>query len=103
LSGRHFAGYDDEQQPLLRKAHPDTRERFDRVVRLVDGLETPFALELLATVHWVMQEQRSADPRIVEESTHAWGRRKQSFTSGQIRLAAERLSAQGWAGAASVR
>jgi hypothetical protein len=33
--------------------HPDTKGRFDRVAELVHGFETPFGLELLATVHWV--------------------------------------------------
>ena len=33
--------------------HPETRNRFDRVVGLVAGFESPFGLELLASVHWV--------------------------------------------------
>ena len=33
------------------EANALTRERFDRVGRLVEGFETPFGLELLATVH----------------------------------------------------
>jgi hypothetical protein len=31
----------------------DTRARFARVARLIEGFETPFGMELLATVHWV--------------------------------------------------
>ncbi|MFZ3033199.1 MAG: macro domain-containing protein, partial [Parvibaculum sp.] len=31
----------------------DTKARFEKVGRLVQGFETPFGLELLATVHWV--------------------------------------------------
>src|SRR6202042_3301980 len=34
-------------------ADSKTRIRFDRVGDLVEGFETPFGLELLATVHWV--------------------------------------------------
>ena len=32
---------------------PETRDRFERVAKLVEGFESPFGLELLATVHWV--------------------------------------------------
>ena len=34
---------------------PNTRERFDRVEDLVDGFESSFGLELLSTVHWVIE------------------------------------------------
>src|SRR5690606_7020072 len=29
-------------------AHPETRQRFDRISKLVEGFETPYGLELLA-------------------------------------------------------
>jgi hypothetical protein len=37
--------------------HPETRERFNSVVALVDGFESSFGLELLSTVHWVMKHE----------------------------------------------
>lgn len=40
----------DEAEAFLA-AHPATSDRFDRVARLVEGFETPFGLELLATAH----------------------------------------------------
>jgi hypothetical protein len=42
------------------EAHVRTRMRFDRVADLVQGLETPFGLELLATVHWVATREGAA-------------------------------------------
>jgi O-acetyl-ADP-ribose deacetylase (regulator of RNase III) len=39
-------------------AHPATRERFERVSALVEGFETPFGTELLATVHWLLAHER---------------------------------------------
>lgn len=78
------------------EAHPVTHERFDRVARLVEGFETPFGLELLATVHWVAtQEQARAEEQILR-ATYAWGPRKRQFTPVQIGLAAERLRSEGW-------
>lgn len=87
-------GATDDAAAFLQ-AHPVTRERFDRVATLVDGFETAFGLELLATVHWVMHEQAPASS--IEQGTYAWGPRKQQFTPAQIQLAADRLTSQGWA------
>lgn len=77
-------------------AHPITLERFERVGRLVEGFETPFGLELLATAHWVMAEEGADEARDIERATHEWAPRKRKFTSAQIELAAHRLRAEGW-------
>jgi hypothetical protein len=66
------------------------------VARLVEGFETPFGLELLATVHWAATEEGSHDHNSIEQATYAWGERKKRFTPGQISLAADRLRTEGW-------
>jgi O-acetyl-ADP-ribose deacetylase (regulator of RNase III) len=78
------------------ESHPATHEHFDRVVRLVEGFETPFGLELLATVHWVATQEKAQDDEEILRATYAWAPRKRQFTPAQIRLAAERLRAEGW-------
>ena len=78
------------------EAHPSTHERFDRVVRLVEGFETPFGLELLATVHWVATQEHAEDHESILRATYAWGPRKRQFTPSQIELAEERLRSEGW-------
>ena len=40
-------------------AHPETRRRFDRVGQLVNGFETPFGMELLATVYWAVNHEQA--------------------------------------------
>jgi len=65
--------------------------RFDRVVRLVEGFETPFGPELLATVHWVAAQEHASSKVEVERATHGWAPRKRQFPSSQIALAVERL------------
>jgi O-acetyl-ADP-ribose deacetylase (regulator of RNase III) len=77
-------------------AHPATRERFDRVARLVEGFETPFGLELLATVHWVAMEEQTKDHESIVRAVYAWSSRKRQFTPAQIELAEERLDSEGW-------
>lgn len=78
-------------------AHSETRQRFDRVTSLVEGFESPFGLELLATVHWVMNyESVDSVPDIVDR-VHAWNERKLQFSNRQIGLAVNVLTEQGWA------
>jgi hypothetical protein len=75
--------------------NPDTANHINRVAELVDGFETPFGLELLATVHWVAAHGANTMPEIITH-TYSWGKQKQMFSERQIRLAAERLAEKGW-------
>jgi O-acetyl-ADP-ribose deacetylase (regulator of RNase III) len=81
--------------------HPETRARFDRVADLVEGFESPFGLELLSTVHWVMKERTATSLEEVVERTYAWNERKRQFTRRQIALAVDVLARQGWVDALS--
>lgn len=86
-----------EDAEAFLSQHADTHERFDRVARLVEGFETPFGLELLSTVHWVIANGQLTEDEDIERATYAWGDRKRQFSPAQIRLAAHRLREQGWA------
>lgn len=77
-----------------------TRERFDRVAGLVEGFETPFGLELLATVHWVATHESADTPEKAVEKVYAWNDRKQRFSPRQIGIAFETLRSKGWLAAA---
>lgn len=85
----------EEAKRYLRD-HPDTRARFDRVADLVAGFETPFGLELLSTVHWVVQQLGARNPESVVAATHAWNERKRRFSPEQIHLALDVLQSKGW-------
>ena len=87
-------GASNEARRFL-KDHPATLERFERVSKLVEGFETSFGMELLATVHWVMEHEGSRGAAVVD-AIHAWNRRKHLFTDEQILLAASRLRDEGW-------
>jgi O-acetyl-ADP-ribose deacetylase (regulator of RNase III) len=73
-----------------------TRAKFDRVSELVDGFESPFGLELLATVHWIAKHDRiqTADDAVAR--TYAWNSRKRQFTPRQIGIALDVLARKGW-------
>jgi O-acetyl-ADP-ribose deacetylase (regulator of RNase III) len=76
--------------------HPETKARFDRVADLVEGFETPFGLELLATVYWVAKNEDADSPEAAIGAVHAWSDRKKRFSPRQIELAWDVLGAKGW-------
>lgn len=85
----------EDAMTYLRQ-HPDTLTRFDKVTDLVEGFESPFGLELLSTVHWIMKNESVRSVDEVASHTYAWNNRKQQFAHRQIALAVEVLSGKGW-------
>ena len=65
-------------------------------VTLAQRVETPFGMELLATVHWVAvhDEARTVDEAI--DAVYQWSDRKRVFEPRQIQLAWDVLGAGGW-------
>lgn len=88
-------GAEKESDEFLKR-HPETYERMKRIEELVDGYETPFGLELLATVHWIVQNESVKSIPDVITYTYAWNDRKKQFTPRQIELAFCRLAHNGW-------
>jgi O-acetyl-ADP-ribose deacetylase (regulator of RNase III) len=74
----------------------ETRARSDRVAELVQGFETPFGLELLTTVHWVVTREGATSLQAAVERTYAWSNRKRRFSQRQIELAWTILGREGW-------
>lgn len=76
--------------------HPESRARFDKVVDLVEGFETPIGLELLATTHWLMTKAGASSIEEVVSKMYEWGDRKKQFSPRQIALARQTLIQKGW-------
>lgn len=85
-----------EQAEVFLKNHPMTHARFDRVGDLIAGFETPFGMELLATVHWVATHEGATSSDMAVANTYAWGDRKRMFAEEHIRIAWSVLKQQGW-------
>ena len=75
---------------------PETQARFTRVAELIHGFETPFGMELLATVHWACTREGASSDEEAIAQTHGWNERKKAFDPKQIKLAREVLAAQSW-------
>jgi len=74
---------------------PDTMEHINRVSELIDGFETPFGMELLATVYWVATHEVKTLSEIIIQ-TYEWGAQKQMFSQRQIGLATQHLVEKSW-------
>jgi len=85
----------DEAKGFLDR-NQSSRARFERVTRLVEGFESPYGLELLATVHWVMSREGASQHDDVAHRVYEWSARKRQFTPRQLAIAVERLKSQGW-------
>lgn len=72
------------------------RKRFDRVADLVEGFESAFGLELLSTVHWVLECDTPASRDDLVARTYGWNERKRRFSPRQIELAADMLVKKEW-------
>jgi hypothetical protein len=112
LEGHYLSGFgegaDDPHTPieLLADAveaarseldcNPATLDRFERVSSLIEGFESPYGMELLATVHWVAEKQAAQKLEQTIRAVHGWSERKKMFTPYQITAEWTQLSRLGW-------
>ena len=85
-----------EEATKALSANSETRTRFDRVDDLVQGFESAFGLELLATVHWVVTRQGATTDDEVVKRTYAWNECKQRFSPEQIIRTRDVLAEKDW-------
>jgi hypothetical protein len=85
-----------EQAERFLADHRETYARFHRVEAVIEGFETPFGMELLSNVHWVVSREAAATADEATSKVHAWSDRKLMFTSGQIHSAWTALDERGW-------
>lgn len=114
IEGHFITGYGDaEDDPQKRiepkpaateqardflQAHPDTEARCNRVGDLIEGFETPFAMELLATVHWVATREGARAKDEAVSRVYGWNTRKRMFKEQHVHLAFDVLQRKGWMG-----
>ena len=73
-----------------------TRQRFKRVAALVEGFESSFGLELLSTVHWILEHGSPKSQDELVASIYGWNTHKKCFSPRQIALAADVMAEKGW-------
>lgn len=113
LEGHYLRGYGDSQKPdaelqllpdavnaanAVLQGATTSLERLQRVSALIEGFETPYGMELLASVHWLATHEKptvvNADQAIA--GIHQWtGRKQKTFHPAHIQVAWQRLTDQG--------
>ena len=77
----------------------ESEQRFECLARLIRGFETPYGMELLATVYWVVKENpdTAEDADKVIEKVSNWNERKKRLMKpNHIKKAWERLKSESW-------
>jgi len=112
IEGHFISGYgdaeDDPMKPLelipealaaadakLRE-QSQTAERFKRVAGAIEGFESTYGMELIATVHWVARYEGAESPERALALVHSWNDRKRMFPAEHISLAYQALRERGW-------
>jgi len=85
----------DADANMYLEQRSTTNQRISKVSELVDGFETPFGMELLATVHWVAKNEATTLQGIID-CVYSWGEQKRKFSPRQIEVALEQLTNHGW-------
>ncbi len=115
IEGHFVRGYGDRSRDVSLELYPDavkeaenflaneadTQHRLARVTSLIEGYETPYGLELLSTVHWVVMHdsvpQGREKPDNVVSAVHAWNEhQRRTFALHRIVIAWQRLKEEGW-------
>jgi hypothetical protein len=113
MEGRFICGYGDgssrasiyvlpEGREMARDflaAEPQAQERLEQVRRLTYGFESPYGLELLATVHWAATKEPNParNPEEAIALVHEWSdRNRRILKPHHIRKAWQRLEEQNW-------
>lgn len=81
------------------KELPDARQSLDRVTKLIEGFESPYGLELLASVHYVTRHNMLAasDSATAISQVQNWNKRKRDlFESAHLQVAWNALHEEGW-------
>ncbi len=114
LDGHFIRGYGDRDQksqmyvlPEGRKAsqrylekHLEADDRLKKVSNLINGFETPYGLEMLATIHWVATREDAQAGDDCEKAialVKQWNERKRKlFKHSHLRKAWKRLKEENW-------
>lgn len=115
LEGHFIRGYGDQQRPFddielmpdaereasnFLMARTGRQELLDRVADLIHGFETPYGMELLATVHWVARHENAKaldDPAVAVQEVRNWSDHKRRlFPEDHIHRAWSTLKEKGW-------
>ncbi len=115
IEGHFTRGYGDSPKPdrdiellpgaieaadafLAKEAEKSSLERLHKVAELIEGFETPYGMELLSSVHWVVRhgEPPAHSVESAVTAVHRWNdRKRQMFPPKHIAVSWRRLDEAG--------
>lgn len=83
----------------ILEEHDEAINRLKRVYSLIEGFETPYGLELLASVYWVARKENKPATDVVSaiDLIHSWSERKRNLIKpNHVKIAWDRLREYSW-------
>ena len=85
-----------EEADMLLKENEATYLNIEKVTNLVQGFESAYGLELLATVLWIVKNERVLSFPDVMKNLYNWNEHKRQFSEFQVKKAMEVLKEKRW-------
>lgn len=87
----------EQAKQFIANADNKLGERVDRVATLISGFQSPFGMELLASVHWVARQEGAVSSKQALEKIQSWNsRKKQLMKSHHVESAWLHLKQHQW-------
>jgi hypothetical protein len=111
LEGYYLEGYGDlstksririkpeavESADAFLQDYPEIQTKIQFTRKLISGFESPYGMELLATVHWVVSQEGASGIDSVVQAVQHWSQRKKyTLDEKHIRIAWKYLLDEGW-------
>lgn len=86
-----------QAKEFIKASDTSLTERVNRVANLISGFQSPFGMELLASVHWVAKQEGAATAAQALEKIQHWNpRKKQLMKAHQVEAAWLQLKHYQW-------
>ncbi|WP_461534431.1 type II toxin-antitoxin system antitoxin DNA ADP-ribosyl glycohydrolase DarG [Sinomicrobium sp.] len=88
----NYNRYSDIKQYIGENLNISQKQRLEDVISFLDRFESTFALELLATVDYLMSKVNTTDPEIILNHISKWNNRKINlFKPSQVQIAVDHI------------
>lgn len=92
----NYGRFAELEQYIAKELTAEQRSRLDRLMELIAGFRSTYALELLASVAFIMQEDPRVDISGIQAHMRSWSSRKEALAEEHnVRVAHDHLAAYG--------
>ncbi len=92
----NYERFNEVSTYVSSKLSAEQRARLDRLIDLVSGFRSTYALELLSSVAFIIHEEPGSDVPAIQERMRSWSERKEAMADADnVRVAYEHLAAYG--------